>query len=192
MPLSYKELIYSAVNNAIRNLDPPVSPNVDAEGIAETLFPVVAQEVSETAAADPYKRSLLRRTKSITLVAGLATLSDDVLTKYFTDAVLLNTGNLNQHYAYRDYPDFIRRNDLRLGYFTRNGVTLMVRDPNQQFTIPLTATGTRSLVVPCVIVKPATADTDIDGPDEVLSDLMEALSEALRGQLIQLGTEAVA
>lgn len=190
--MTYRELIYSAVNNAIRNLDPPVSPNVDAEGIAETLFPVVAQEVSEAAAADPYKRSLLRRTKSITLAAGLATLSDDVLTKYFNDAVLLNTSNLNAHYAYRDYPDFIRRNDLRLGYFTRNGTTLMVRDPNQQFTIPLTATGTRSLVVPCVIVKPATADTDIDGPDEILSDLMEALSEALRGQLIQLAAEAAA
>lgn len=186
MPTTYRALIYVAVNNALRNFSPPVSPNVDAEGIAETLFPVVSQEVSETAAADPYKRSLLRRTKTVTLAAGTATLSDDVLTKYFNDAVLLNTANLNSHYAYRDYPDFVRRNDLRLGYFTRNGTTLMVRDPNQPFTIPLTPTGTRSLVVPCVIVRPATADTDIDGPEEVISDLQDALSEALRGQLIQL------
>lgn len=188
--MTYRELIYASVNNAMRNLDPPVSPNMDAEGIAETLFPVVAQEVSEAAAADPYKRSLLRRTKTVTLSAGTATLSDDVLTKYFSDAVLLNTANLNAHYAYRDYPDFVRRNDLRLGYFTRNGVTLMVRDVNQPFTQPLIATGTRSLVVPCVITRPTTADIAIDAPEEVISDLQDALSEALRGQLIQLAGAA--
>ena len=190
--MTYRELIYAAVNDALRNLDPPVSPNVDAEGIAETLFPVVSQEVSEAAAASPYKRSLLRRTKSVTLVAGEATLTDDVLTGYFNDAVLLKTDNLNFHYTYRDYPEFIRRNDTRLGYFTRNGVTLMVRDPAQAFTQPLTATGARALVTPCVVVKPATADTDIDAPDEILSDLQDALSEALRGHLIQIATEAAA
>ena len=188
--MTYRELIYSAVNNALRNLNPPVSPNVDAEGIAETLFPTVSQEVSQNAASDPYKRSLLRRTKSVTLAAGEATLDDDVLTQYFSDAELLKTDSLGFHYSYRDYPDFIRKNDLRLGYFTRNGTTLMVRDPNQQFSIPLTATGTRSLIVPCVIVRPATADTDIDGPDEILSDLSEALTEALRGQLIQIAGAA--
>lgn len=187
--MTYRELIYASVNNAMRNLDPPASPNVDAEGIAETLFPVVSQEVSEAAAADPYKRSLLRRTKTVLLSAGLATLSDDVLTKYFTDATLLKTDNLSFKYSYRDYPDFIRRNDLRLGYFTRNGTTLMVRDPNQAFTQPLTATGPRDLVVPCVIVRPSTADADIDGPEEVISDLQDALSEALRGVLIQVAGE---
>ena len=190
--MTYAELIYSSVNNAMRNIDPPVSPNLDAEGIAETLFSGVAQGVSEAIATDPYRRSLLRRTKSVTLTAGQATLSDDVLTGYFSDAVLLNTSNLNSHYAYRDYPDFIRRNDLRLGYFTRNGMTLMVRDPQQAFTQPLTATGARALVVPCMIIKPATANTAIDGPEEALNDLEDALSEALRGQLIRLAREAAA
>lgn len=182
--MTYRELIYTAVNNAMRDLVPPVSPNVDAEGIAETLFPVVSQQVSEFAASDPYKRSLLRRTKSVSLTAGEATLTDDVLTRYFADAVLLDTSSLNRHYAFRDYPDFTRRNDLRFGYFTRNGMTLMVRDPNQAFTVPLTASGARRLVVPCVVVRPALADADIDAPEEIVSDLMAALSEALRGALI--------
>lgn len=186
---SYRELIYSAVTNALRDIDPPVSPNVDAEGIAETLFPIAAQAVSEAAASDPAKRSLLRRTKTVTLAAGVATLTDDVLTKYFADATLLKTDTLNYRYVYRDYPDFVRRNDPRLGYFTRNGTTLMVRDPNQSFTQPLTATGTRSLVVPCVILRPATADTAIDAPDEIISDLNETLSESLRGQLIKMAGE---
>lgn len=189
MATTYREMIYSAVTNALRNVDPPVSPNVDAEGIAETLFPIAAQAVSEAAAADPAKRSLLRRTKTVTLTAGQATLTDDVLTKYFMDATLQNTSQLSVRYAYRDYPDFVRRNDPRLGYFTRNGTTLMVRDPNQAFTQPLTATGSRSLTVPCVIVRPASADTDIDAPDELLSDLSESLSESLRGALIKMAGE---
>lgn len=184
--MTYAELIDSSVNNAMRNLLPPTSPNVDAEGIAETLFDTVAQSVSEAAAADPTKRSLLRREKSITLTAGEATLEDDVLTKYFTDATLLNTSNLSQKYVYRDYPDFIRRNDLRFGYFTRNGLTLLVRDPNQAYTVPLVATGTRTLTVPCVVVKPALATDDVDAPDEIISDLVEALSESLRGALVKL------
>lgn len=188
--MTYRELIYGAVNNAMRNLDPPVSPNVDAEGIAETLFPIISRQVSDAAASDPYKRSFLRRTKTLTLTAGQATLSEDVLTNFFADATLLKTDNLGFKYSFRDYPDFIRLNDKRLGYFTRNGLTLMVRDPGQAFTVPLTATGSRALVVPCEIVRPATADSDIDGPEDVLVELLAALTETLRGKLIRIAGEA--
>lgn len=184
--MRYVDLINAAVSNAIRNIDPPVSPNVDAQGIAETLFPITSQSVSEAAADDPYKRSLLRRAKTVTLVAGEADMTSDVLTKYFPDATLLHASNLNWRYAYRDYPDFIRRNDPRLGYFTRNEDTLMVRDPNQLFSIPLTASGARQLVIPCVVERPALATDDVDAPDELLSDLVEALTEGLRGELIKL------
>lgn len=189
--MRYIDLINAAVSNAIRDIDPPVSPNVDAQGIAETLFPITSQAISEAAAADPYKRSLLRRTKSITLIAGQADLSSDVLTKYFVDATLLDTSNLNNRYAYRDYPDFVRRNDPRLGYFTRNEDTLMVRDPNQSFSIPLTATGVRTLVIPCVVEAPTVATDEVDAPDELLSDLIEALTESLRGELIRIAGEHV-
>jgi hypothetical protein len=189
MATTYRQLIYAAVTNATRGQPPSLSPAVDAEGIAETLFSIAAQAVSEAAAADPYKRSLLRREKSITLTAGTATLVDDVLTKYFPDATLIDATTLARRYAYRDYPDFVRRNDPRLGYFTRNGTTLMVRDPNQSFTQPLTATGARTLVVPCVILRPVTADANVDAPDEILSDLIETLSESLRGELIKRAGE---
>jgi hypothetical protein len=168
---------------------PQLSSN--AEFIAQTLFDEVAQSVSEAAAANEYKRSLLRRTKTITLVAGEATLSDDVLTHYVADAELLYPSSLTKHYAWRDYPDFVRRGDKRIGIFTIiGGVTLQVVDPNQNFTIPLSATGSRLLTLPCVVLKPATADTAVDAPNEILSDLTEALSNALRGQLSKLAGEA--
>lgn len=183
--MTYRELIYSAVQNAMRGQPPNLSPAVDAENIAETLFASVSQEVSKLAAANPAMRALLRRAKTVTLTAGEGTLPSDVLIDFFADSTLQNTSNLNQKYAYRDYPDFIRRNDLRLGYYSRNGQTLMVRDPNQAFTVPLSATGSRQLVVPCQVERPADADDDIVGPEQVLSDIVDSLSDALRGQLIR-------
>jgi len=191
MPTTYEELLYAAMSNATRGLNPSESMAADALSIADTLFPVVSQAVSENAAANEYKRSFLRREKSITLVAGEATLTDDVLNRYVADAVLIDPAVLTKHYAWRDYPDFVRRGDTRLGVFTiQGGMTLSVIEPNAAYTDPLTATGTRTLFIPCQVVKPATATTDVDAPDVVISDLIEALAEALKGQLVTTAGEA--
>lgn len=186
----YKDLLYSAINNALRGVPPEQSAAIDAIGIADTLFPVVSQSVCEAAATNEYKRSLLRREKSITLTAGQATLTDDVLTHYIADATLIDPVGLSKKYAWRDYPDFVRRGDKRLGVFSLQGTSILVIEPNANFTVPLTASGARTLTVPCVVVKPATASTDIDCPEEILSDLDEALSEALRGQLSKMAGAA--
>jgi len=182
--MTYNDFIIQSVMNSIRGTQPSASPNLDAQIFAETLFPIASQSISELAAQDPYKRSLLRREKTITLTAGEGVIPDDVLTVYFNDATLLNSANLNARYAYRDYPDFVRRGDRRLGVFTRNGTTLMVIDPNAPFSIPLTATGNRTLVVPCVVVRPALATDELDCPPEMLSDLSAALTNALNGMHI--------
>ncbi len=190
--MTYEQLLYSSVNNALRGVLPAQSAAIDAIGIADTLFPIVSQSVSEAAAADEYKRSLLRREKSIMLVAGTATLTSDVLTKYIADSTLVDPANLSKKYSWRDWPQFIRTSDRRLGKYTlRQGDTLQVVEPNSAFSIPLTATGARTLVVPCSVVKPATATDDIDCTDEVLSDLDEALSEALRGQIAKIAGQGV-
>jgi len=191
MPETYQDLLYAAINNGLSGTIALQNPAVDAIGIADTLFPVVSQSVSEAAAANDYKRSLLRREKSVTLVAGEATLDDDVLTHYMSDATLIDPSNLNKHYAWRNYPDFIKRGDRRLGVFTAKGGTLLqVIDPQVGFTVPLVTTGTYTLTIPCVVVKPATATTNVDAPDEILSDIREALSQALRGQLPKTAGEA--
>lgn len=191
MSLSYYNLLLSAVNNATRGMPPAESAAIDAIGLADTLFPVVSQAVSEAAAADEYKRSLLTRTKTVTLSAGTATLTDDVLTRFMPDAVFYDPAALTKKYSWRPYQDFIRKSDPRVGVFSLSGgVTLVVREPGQQFVSPLTASGDRTLVIPSVVVKPATATTAVDCPDEILSDLDEALSEALRGQLAKLAGAA--
>lgn len=183
--MRYSDLLLSAVNNATRGVLPEQSVAIDAIGIADTLFPVVSQAVCEAAAADPSRRDLVRRQKSITLVTGSATLSSDVLVHYVQDSVLLDTANLNKRYAWRDYPDFVRRGDRRLGIYTVvSGHELQVIDPNQPFTVPLTASGARVLVIPSIVEKPALATDEIDCVDEILSDLDSALTEALRGQIV--------
>ena len=89
MATTYSDLLYTAINNSLRGTSALQNPSVDAIGIADTLFDEVAQAVSAAAAADEYRRSLLRRTKSLTFVAGTATLTDDVFTDFIADAVLL-------------------------------------------------------------------------------------------------------
>lgn len=186
----YSDLLYSAVNNALRGVPPEQSAAIDAIGIADSLFPVVSQAVCEAAAWNEYRRSLLRRSKSITLSAGSATLTDDVLTHYVADATLIDPASLTKRYAWRDYPDFIRRGDKRLGIFSLLGTTLLVIEPNANFTVPLTASGARTLTVPCIVVKPALATDEVDCPDEILSDLDEALSNALRGEIAKVAGAA--
>lgn len=189
--MRYQDLLLSAVNNAMRGMLPEQSAAIDAIGIADTLFPTVSQGVCEAAAADPARRDLVRRQKSITLVAGSATLTSDVLVHYIADSVLLDPATLSKRYAWRDYPDFVKRGDRRLGIYTViGGHALQVIDPSQPFTIPLTASGARTLVIPCAVEKPATATTDVDCTDEIVSDLIEALSEALRGQIIKQASQA--
>lgn len=186
--MTFQEFIYTSITNAQRG---GMKSSSNAEFIVQTLFDEVAQSVSEAAAANEYKRSLLRRTKTLTLAAGQATLTDDVLTHYVADAELLNPTNLTMHYAWRDYPDFVRRGDKRIGIFTLSGgTTFQVIDPMKNFTIPLVTSGTRLLTIPCTILKPASATTAIDAPSEILSDLVEAMSNALRGAASKAAGEA--
>lgn len=189
--MRYVDLLNAAINNALRGSVALANPAVDAMPLAQTLFPEVSQSVSEAAAANEYKRSLLRREKSLTLVAGTATLTDDVLTHYIADATLIDPAVLNKRYAWRDYPDFVKRGDKRIGVFTlKGGNTFQVIDPNVGFAVPLTTTGARTLNVPCVVVAPAVYTDQVVCPAEIESDLIEALSEALRGQLPKVAGEA--
>ena len=186
--MTYEDLLRSALSNATRGMaTDQAAITSDQLSVADSLFPVVSQAVSEAAATDEYKQSLLLRTKTVTLAAGTATLTSDVLTHFMPDAVFYDPASLAKKYAWRPYQDFVQSSDRRLGIFSlQGGTTLVVREPNQAFVVPLTASGARTLVVPCVVVKPAAATDQIDCPDEILSDLDEALSEVLRGQISKI------
>ena len=181
MPISYQQLVDNAIDMAAHGQPDSVLQNLEA--VAESNISQIFQSVGEAAANNENKRSLLRRVKTVTLVAGEDTLTDDVLTAYFSDATLVHNADLSKKYAYRDYQYFISAPKSQIGLFTRNGTTLMVREPNQAYVVPLTATGARSLAVECIPVRPTLATDIVDVPDEIGSDLVEALAQVLKGAL---------
>ncbi len=182
--MRYQDFLLSAVNNTLRGTVALQNPSIDAVGIADTLFPVVSQAVCEAIAADEYRRPLLLRQQTLVFAAGIAAIPTDVLQNYLWDSTLIDAAVLTRHYAYRDYPDFVRRGDQRLGVYSIRGEdTLVLCDPQVAFTVPLTSSGTRILNTPSVVEKPALATDQIDCPLQVISDLDEALSTALRAQL---------
>jgi hypothetical protein len=159
----------------------------NAEFIAQTLFPEVSQSVCESIAADDERRQLLLRQKTLVFTAGIATVTSDVLQDYIWDSVLIDATSsttLKKKYAYRPYPQFVQSRDSRLGVYSIRGAdTIVLCEPNTSFSSPLTASGNRLLNTPCVVESPAVASDDIDCPAQVLSDLTEGLSNALRGEL---------
>lgn len=171
----------------MRGLEPNVSPNLDATLIAQALVPDVFQAVGEAAALDERKRSLLRRNKTVSMTAGVGTLTDDVLTAYMEDATFFDPADLSKSYSWiREYYDFVNYADARLGYFNvRDGVTLLQREPGEDFATTLSFTGNMTLSIPCVPEVPASQDVAVDVVPEIASDIVEALAAALRGQLVK-------
>ncbi len=193
--MTFQELIYTSLTNAMRGMPPNVAASSNAEMIAQTLFPEVSQSVCESIAADDERRQLLLRQKTLTFAAGEAVLTSDVLQDYLWDSVLVDATSsttLRKKYTFRPYPQFIQPRDLRVGvYAVRGQDTVVLCDPAVPFASPLTTTGTRLLTTPAVVEIPSNPADDLDCPSQVLSDLTEALSNALRGQMTKLaGQEA--
>jgi hypothetical protein len=168
---------------------------VDQLGVADTLFNEVSQSVCQNIADNDERRQLLLRQKTLVFTAGEATLTSDVLQDYLWDSVLVDATSsttLRKKYTFRPYPQFIQPRDNRVGvYAVRGADTMVLCDPNVSFASPLTSSGTRLLNTPCVIEKPAASTDDVVCPFQVESDLIEALSNALRGTLSrQAGEEA--
>ncbi len=193
--MRYQDLLLASVNNAMRGVLPDQSPAIDAIGLADTLFPEVSQAVCESIAADDERRQLLLRQKTLTFVAGEAVLTSDILQDYLWDSVLVDATSsttLRKKYTFRPYPQFIQPRDLRVGiYAVRGQDTIVLCDPAVAFASPLTTTGTRLLNTPAVVEKPTLSTDEVVCPSQVISDLTEALSNALRGTLTkQAGMEA--
>jgi len=184
------EVVYTICWNATRGM----SPEQDISAllpVAESLLPTVFQKVGELAASNERKRSLLKRTKTLTLSNGTATLSDDVLTAYLEDSTLYDPADTTKTYGWvRNWIDFIapglaNQPFSNYGYYSvSGGVTFAQREPGELFDPSAGFSGSMTLNIPCLPVKPATQTTALDVPDEVLNDIYEIGSEMLRGMLL--------
>ena len=194
----FNEVIYTICWNATRGM----SPEQDIMAllpVAESLWPSISQKVGELAAGSERKRSLLKRTKTLTVLNGTATLDDDVLTAYLEDSTLYDPSDLSKTYGWiRNWNDFINTGlssqpFVNYGrYSVSGGVTFAQVEPGDTYSPTSGFSGSMSLNICCVPVKPATQTTALDAPDEILNDIYEIGSEMLRGLLLTQAAQQAA
>jgi hypothetical protein len=188
MATTYTELIYRIVSQAQRGSESEEQANLDAYSIAEAMVPSIFQATAEKAAGDPHKRSLLKRTKTMTFTNGLATVDTDVLVNYLCDATLLDSTALTKIYAWiPEYGEFVGFIDARLGSFNSPvEFKLAIREPGVAYSPSTGLTGSRLLNVPCVPEIPAGADDPLLVTDEIVNDLIDIGAEMLRGAMAKV------
>lgn len=190
MSISLQQLIDQAIFQAKRGLDPTlVLTNLDP--IANSLLSQVFQQVGIECAKDERKRSLLRREKTITVSNGTATVTSDVLTQYKEDSLLYDPDDTTAEYSLcREWFDFVRSDDSLLGRYSFNGTTIGILEPGELYDPTSGTSDTRTLVIPCVPEIPTLSTDTILVVEEVASDLIAGLAEALRGAVAKEAVEA--
>lgn len=186
--MTYIELIYRTVAQAQRGGLNFEAINLDAQGMAEAQLPAVLQAVAEGAAADERKRGLLRQTVTVPFVNGVGTIPTYVLTKYIEDGTLYNASDLTTVYSFvRNFNDFIdptwrQAPFSAYGYYSIiGGDSLALTEPGVDYDPTSGITADRSLNAPTVPQIPTSDTATFVAVDEILSDIIDAGSEMLRG-----------
>lgn len=187
--MTYLEFIHRSVEQAQRGLDPNRSKLMDAEGIAQIMAPQVFEEIGKRAARDEKLRAVLMSPFTVAFTNGLATLGDTVLKQYLCESTMIDTADLTKRYSFiPNWGDFVRPRssiDQRLGWFGLQGDTsLAVIEPGASYAVGAGITANRNLTAPRIPTVPATATTEMDAPNEIEEDMINALAEMIRGKLI--------
>jgi hypothetical protein len=189
--MTYAEMIDRAYFQALRGMDANTAPNLDdATTIMEALVPTVFQEVALQYAGDPDQQSLLRRTHTISMSNGAGTLPDEVLSQCLNNASVADPADISvgkfQTFV-PQYPDFIGPRDniqIQLNWWTCKGDTdFLFLEANEEYDPSSGFTGDLELTAPSVPAVPATASDPVVVPEEVASDLVEALADSLRREI---------
>lgn len=176
--MTLKELIQRAVDIANQGL----SEASHTEQAAEAHLPAVFHAVGVQAASSFRLRTTLRRTKTLTPVIGVVTLTSDVLTAYIDEAILYDPADITKRYSLISWELMLAGQlDQRLGAFALQGEsTLHIVEP---FTIydPISGPGQSLLLTtPCTPAIPTGLTNDVLVIDEVAQQLITALAAALR------------
>jgi hypothetical protein len=173
---------------ALAGVDPNASPLLDIEMVAESLVPTIFQQVALSYVGNPQSESLLRRTHTIEMIDGVGTLPDEVLTSCKYGASIASPDDVTVAQTQTLVPnwqDFVQpRNNLQaqLNWWTVKGDDeLYYLEPQEEY--PGAFTGDLEYTGASVPAIPASASAALDVPGEVLSDLQDALSKALMGQM---------
>lgn len=186
--MTYLEYIATSCEMALRGQDPNVSPLLDIEMVAESLVPTIFQQVALSYVGNPQAESLLRRTHTISMSGGTGTLPDEALSSCKYGASIADPDDVTVAQTQTLVPfwtDFIQpRNNLQLqlNYWTIKGDSaLYYLAPQEEY--PGSFASDLELTIASVPEIPATSGATLDVPSEVLSDLQDALSKALMGEM---------
>jgi hypothetical protein len=156
--------------------------------IAESLVPTIFQQVALSYVGDPQAESLLRRTHTVAMTSGVGTLPDEALTSCKFGASIADPDDVTVAQTQTLVPfwsDFIQpRNgiQLQLNWWTVKGDDeLNYLAPQEEY--PGSFTGDLEVTIASVPSIPSTSSATLDVPGEVLSDLQDALSKALMGEM---------
>lgn len=193
MSFTYSELVYRIVSDAQRGSQAAQLANIDTQGIAESLIPSIFQQAAEEAAADESKRTLLKRSATLTFTDGVATVPSYVLTAYIKDATLINADDLSVKYSlvinWSDFIDPALRNPPWSGYGYYSlpyQHTMNLTEPGVAYDPNSGASGDRLLNIPCVTEIPADADGVVVADDEIINDILDIGAAALRGEIMKV------
>lgn len=186
MAITYATFLGLALNEALAGLTNPLaSPILDVRLIAETLVPDVFQSVAMSYAAGPQRASLLNRDHAITLTDGVGDIPAEALTQCKFSSTATNDDDSSVASLVRTWIDFISPSstDRLLARFTIKDQTIYWIEAGEAYSAGEGLTGDVTLNIPSVPEIPASDDDDLEVADEVVSDLVTALAQRLRGKL---------
>lgn len=158
---------------------------VNRDAVAESLIPIAFQNVTLAAAKDPEKRSAVMQTHTVALTNGTGTIPDEVMTSQKFDATVVDPNDdtigplMSLILEWKDFID--PTNDVRLGYWIiRQSREIQWINPNEQYVSGSGKTGSIELTIVTTPTQPATAATEIDADDEILSDILSELVKLIK------------
>lgn len=154
----------------------PKPPSLDhLKAVIDAAFPQINSQVAQAYAGSEDKRELLRQTQTVAFVVGIGTLPNNVLKAFLDDAVLTITvaiGQPAQKYAYKQWPDYLRGGDNRLGYWSTQGDAIDVTRPASAGTTLYTGNGDFSAI--CSPDIPMLESDEYVTPADFVPDLIDA------------------
>lgn len=188
--MTFLEFIATACQQALAGADASESTLLNMEQTAESLVAPVFKGVTLAINADPNKRSLLRRTNTITLTTGVGVLPGTILMECLPGGTITDPDDdtIAPDMSYvPDYFDFLEAADYenRLGYWTvtENATTGNVLHYIRPGEAVETKTGDVDLTLVTVPDVPTTSGATLEAPKEFIDMATIALAIALSSKI---------
>lgn len=146
----------------------------------------INSDVSERFASQNNERDLLRASHSLTFVAGSAAIPTEVLKKFIEDGTFVVPSAPTAVYGYLKYPQFLRGCDPRLGAWSFIGESIVAIKPQTGAVLTSPATFT-AITSPSI---PTDEDAEFDAPTDYVSDLIDAMTQYILGEIAELAAKS--